>query len=206
MFGGKNFLDAYFECNPDKFFSLSKEELEVACHPEYLNNRKFDKSHKVEYAEKSDRLFNKVREYFNIGSECTDGVVMVNLRKGTPAYELLLRKEKEQAERNRIRPKDKCAKGEGNFQLTMMTNLKKQGIKCGDATMAQGICESNKCAKGEGNFQLDAMTNLKKLGIRCDDATKAQGILFANGKGTLQLAAMTNLKKRGIECDNATKT
>ncbi len=41
MFGGKHCLDAYFECNPDKVFSNSEEELEVACHPEYLNNRKF---------------------------------------------------------------------------------------------------------------------------------------------------------------------
>ena len=124
---------------------------------------------------------------------------MVSLKKGTPAYELLLRKEKEQAERNRIRPKDKCAKGEGNFQLTVMTNLKKQGIKCDDATKAQGICESNKCAKGEGNFQLAAMKNLKKLGIECDDAMKAQSIFqfvkCAKGEGNFQLAAKTELKK-----------
>ena len=35
---------------------------------------------------------------------------MVSLRKGTPAYKLLLRKEKEQAERQ----KEAYAKGEGN--------------------------------------------------------------------------------------------
>ena len=50
MFGGKHCLDASFEHNPDKFFSNSEEELEVACHPEYLNNRKFTQTHKVEYA------------------------------------------------------------------------------------------------------------------------------------------------------------
>ena len=99
-------------------------KLEVACHPEYLNNRKFTKTHKVEYAEKSDQLFNEVRKYFNIHSECTDGVDMVSLRKGTPAYKLLLRKEKEQAERQ----KEAYAKGKGNFQLAAKTELKKRRI------------------------------------------------------------------------------
>ena len=205
MFGGKHFLDAYFERSPDKFFSNSEEELEVACHPEYLNNRKFTKTHQVEYAEKSDQLFNEVRKYFNIRSECTDGVDMVSLRKGTPAYELLLRKEKEQAERQ----KEAYAKGEGNFQPAAKTNLKKQGIECNDATKVQIILEAVKCAKGEGNFQLTVKMELKKRGIECDDATKAQSILdaekCANREGNFQLAAKTELKKRGIECDDATK-
>ena len=137
MFGGKHFLDVYFECSPDKFFSNSEEELEVACHPEYLNNRKFTKTHKVEYAEKSDQLFNKVRKYFNIHSECTDGVDMVSLKKGTPAYEFLLRKEKERAERQ----KEAYAKGEGNFQLAAKTELRQRGIECDDATKAKSILE-----------------------------------------------------------------
>ena len=47
---------------------------------------------------------------------------MVSLKKGTPAYELLLRKEKEQAERQ----KEAYAKGEGNLQLAVMTKLKKR--------------------------------------------------------------------------------
>jgi hypothetical protein len=51
-------------------------------------------TYKVEYAEKSDRLFNKVRNYFNIRSECTDGVDMISLKRGTPAYELLPKKGK----------------------------------------------------------------------------------------------------------------
>jgi hypothetical protein len=164
MFGGKQFLDAYFDRSPDKFFSNSEEELEVTYHPEYLNNRKFMQMHKVEYAEKSDQLFNKVRNYFNIHSECTDGVDMVSLKKGTPAYELILRKEKEQAERQ----KESYAKGEGNFQLTAKTELKKQGIECDDATKAQSILEIVKCSMREGNFQLAAKTELKKrLGWQC---------------------------------------
>ena len=189
MFGGKHSLDAYFERNPDKFFSNSEEELEVACHPEYLNNRKFMQTYKVEYAEKSDQLFNKVRQYFNISSECTDGVDMVSLKKGTPAYELLLRKEKERAERT----KEAYAKGEGNFQLAAKTELMNRGIECEDATKAQSILLSNIFANDEGKFQLAAKRKLRQLGIECDDATKAQSILesnkFANCEGNLQLAA-----------------
>jgi hypothetical protein len=173
MFGGKHFLDAYFDLNPDKFFSNSEEELEVACHPEYLNNKKFILTLKVEYAEKSDQLFNKVRKYFNIRSECTDGVGMVSLKKGFPAYELLLRKEKAQAERQ----KEACAKGEGKFQLAAKAELKKRGIECDDATKVQSILEVIKFSKGEGNFQLSVKTELKKRGIECVDATKAQSIL-----------------------------
>jgi hypothetical protein len=205
MFGGKHSLDAYFERNPDKFFSNSEEELEVACHPEYLNNRKFMQTYKVEYAEKSDRLFNKVRQYFNISSECTDGVDMVSLKKGTPAYELLLRKEKERAERQ----KEAYAKGEGNFQLAAKTKLRQLGIECDDATKAQSILEIVKCSKGEGNFQLMAKTELRQRGIECDDATKVQSILeivkCSKGEGNFQLLAKTKLRQRGIECDDATK-
>ena len=95
MIGGKHSLNAYFECNPDKLFSLSNEELKLACHPKYLSNRKFNKPHKVEYAEKSDQQFNNVREYFKIHSVCTDNVDMVIPRRETPAYKLLLRKEME---------------------------------------------------------------------------------------------------------------
>jgi hypothetical protein len=205
MFGGKHCLDAYFEHNPDKFFSNSEEELEVACHPEYLNNRKFMQTYKVEYAEKSDQLFNKVRQYFNISSECTDGVDMVSLKKGTPAYELLLRKEKERAERT----KEAYAKGEGNFQLAAKTELMNRGIECEDATKAQSILEIVKCSMGEGNFQLAAKTELMNRGMECEDATKAQSILlsniFANGEGKFQLAAKRKLRQLGIECDDATK-
>ena len=50
MFGGKQSLDAYFDRNPDKFFSNSEEELEVAYHPEYLSNRKFMQTYTVECA------------------------------------------------------------------------------------------------------------------------------------------------------------
>jgi hypothetical protein len=95
MIGGKHSLNAYFECNPDKLFSLSNEELKLACHPKYLSNRKFNKPHKVEYAEKSDQQFNNVREYVKINSVCTNGVDMVIPRRETPAYKLLLRKEME---------------------------------------------------------------------------------------------------------------
>ena len=98
---------------------------------------------------------------------------MVSLRKGTPAYKLLLRKEKEQAERQ----KEAYAKGKGNFQLAAKTELKKQGIECDDATKAQSIVQSDKCAKGEGNFQLHAAKELRKQGIECDDPTKARSIL-----------------------------
>jgi hypothetical protein len=124
MFRGKHSLDAYFKCNPDKLFSLSNEDLKLSCHPKYLSNRKFNKSHKVEYAEKSNQQFNNIREYFNIHSVCTDGVDMVSLRRGTPAYELLLRKEKEQAERNSICQKNKFAKGEGTLQLAAAKELR----------------------------------------------------------------------------------
>ncbi len=86
MIGGKHSLNAYFECNPDKLFSLSNEELKLACHPKYLSNKKFNKTHKVEYAEKSDQ---------QIHSVCTDGVDMVIPRRETPACKLLLRKEME---------------------------------------------------------------------------------------------------------------
>jgi hypothetical protein len=209
MFEGKHCLDAYFECNPDKFFSNSEEELEIACHPEYLNNRKFMQMYKVEYAEKSDQLFNKVRQYFNISSECTDGVDMVSLKKGTPAYEFLLRKEKERAERQ----KEAYAKGEGNFQLAAKTELRQRGIKCDDATKAQSILDIVKCSKGEGNFQLTAKKELRQSGIECDDATNAQSILqsileitkCSKGEGNFQLAAKTELRQRGIKCDDATK-
>ena len=74
------------------------------------------------------------------------------MRKGTPAYELLLRTEI-----------SIYAKGEGNLQLATKTELKKQGIECDDALKAQSILEVvNKCAKGEGNLQLAAKTELKK--------------------------------------------
>ncbi len=44
--------------------------------------------HKVEYAEKSDLQFNSIGEYFDIHSVCTNGVDMVNLKRGTPTYKL----------------------------------------------------------------------------------------------------------------------
>ena len=103
----------------------------------------------------------------------------------------------------------KFAKGEGAFQLAAMTEVKKLGFECDDATKAQSIFHSVKCAKEEGNFQLAVKTELKKRGIECDESTKAQCILqfvkCAKGEGNFQLAAKTELKKRGIECDESTK-
>jgi hypothetical protein len=72
---------------------------------------------------------------------------------------------------------EKCANGEGNFQLAAKTELKKREIECDDATKAQSIVQSDKCAKGEGNFQLHAAKELRKQGIECDDPTKARSIL-----------------------------
>ena len=130
---------------------------------------------------------------------------MVSLRKGTPAYELLLRKEKEQAERK----KDKYAKGEGEFQLSAIRDLKEQKIECDNPTMAQSILQKDKHAKGEGEFQLSAMRDLKEQKIECDDPTMAQSILlndkYAKGEGNFQLSAMTDLKKRKTTCDDPTK-
>ena len=71
----------------------------------------------------------------------------------------------------------KFAKGEGAFQLAAMTEVKKLGFECDDATKAQSIFHSVKCAKEEGNFQLAVKTELKKRGIECDESTKAQSIL-----------------------------
>ena len=58
-----------------------------------------------------------------------------------------------------------------------MTEVKKLGFECDDATKAQSIFQSVKCAKEEGNFQLAVKTELKKRGIECDESTKAQCIL-----------------------------
>ena len=142
-------------------------------------------------------------------SVCTDGVDMVSLRRGTPAYKLLLRKEMEQAERNSIRQKDRFAKGEGTLPLAAVQELRQRGIKCDDPTKALGILQSNKCAKGEGNLQLAAAKELRQQGIECDDPTKAQSIYESNkcamGEGNLQLTAEKELCKQGIECDDPMK-
>jgi hypothetical protein len=90
MFGEKRKFDAYFESNPDKFFSLSKRELKLACHPEHLNNWKFVNTKEVEYAGMSDQQFNSVREYFNVHSACTN-------RVEKPAYEVFTQKGKQGA-------------------------------------------------------------------------------------------------------------
>jgi SOS response regulatory protein OraA/RecX len=136
-------------------------------------------------------------------------VDMVSLKKGTPAYELLLRKEKEQAERQSTLEIAKFAKGEGNFQLAAQNELRERGIECDDATKAQSTLQTAKFAMGEGNFQLAAQNELRERGIECEDATKAQSTLqtvkFAMGEGNLQLAAKKELRERGIECDDATK-
>jgi hypothetical protein len=92
---------------------LSKHKLHLGCHPEYLSNRSVEQTHKVEYTEKSDQLNNNVRKYLDIHSICTNGVDMTGLKRGTPAFELLLKKEREQIER----VKAGAAEGKHHFQL-----------------------------------------------------------------------------------------
>jgi hypothetical protein len=67
----------------------------------------------VKNVEKSAQLFDNVRKYFDIDAVCTNGVDMIGLKRGTPAFELLMKREKELVER----VKAHAVEGKHNFQL-----------------------------------------------------------------------------------------
>jgi hypothetical protein len=160
-----------------------------------------------------DTMYTNIKAFHGITTPCTSATACLNVVEGSAEHVLLVEKSKanwaKNAEAQSILETAKFAKGEGNFQLVAMRELKERGIECDDPTKATSILEVAKFAKGEGNFQLVAMRELKERGIECDDPTKAKSILevakFAKGEGNFQLVAMRELKERGIECDDPTK-
>jgi hypothetical protein len=125
-------------------------------------------------------MYTIINAFHGISTPCTSAAGCLNVVEGSTEHVLLV--EKAKANRAKITEEQivKFAKGEGTFQLAAMTELKKRGIKCDDATKASSILEINKCSMGEGNFQLAAKTKLRQLGIKCEDTTKAQSILQSN--------------------------
>ena len=66
----------------------------------------------------------------------------MNVVEGSAEHVLLVEKEKANRAKNAEEQTTKFAKGEGNFQLVAMTELRERGIKCDDATKAQSILNS----------------------------------------------------------------
>jgi hypothetical protein len=128
-----------------------------------------------------DTMYTNIKAFHGITTPCTSATACLNVVEGSAEHVLLVEKSKanwaKNAEAQSILETAKFAKGEGNFQLVAMRELKERGIECDDPTKATSILEVAKFAKGEGNFQLVAMRELKERGIECDDQTKAQCIL-----------------------------
>jgi len=205
---GARKIDTFFQSG--KLFSLSTKECKPSCHTENSTNKIYKMHSRAPHlATDWDAMYTNIKAFHGITTPCTSAAGCLNVVEGSAEQVLLVEKEKANWAKNAEEQAAKFAKGEGNFQLAVMTELKKRGIECDDAMKANGILEAAKCAKGEGTLQLAAITELKKRGIKCDNATKAQSIMhsdkFAKGEGSFQLAAMMELKERGIKCDDTMK-
>jgi len=149
-------------------------------HPECFTNEMYKKSFLAPQRVKGwDTMYSIIKEFHGNNTPCTSAAGCLNIVEGSAEHILVVEKQKANNAKTAEEETIKCAKGEGNFPLAAMKELRQQDIVCDNPLKVQSILQSNKFAKGEANLQLAAAKKLhQQEGIVCDDPLKAQSILM----------------------------
>jgi hypothetical protein len=138
---GTKKIDSFFQSG--KLFSLSTKECKPSCHAECFTNELYKKNVLAPQQAKGwDTMYTNIKAFHGIDTLCTAAASCLNVVEGSAEHVLLVEKEKANWAKNAVEQTAKFAKGEGNFQLAAMKELKERGIKCKDPTKAKSILNS----------------------------------------------------------------